>query len=71
MNQSYGCKFCILPEESLEKRPLAQSFDASSGPSFIAKYNFERAEKLAAIFTNTNIFKENMNVKNLRHPLIA
>ena len=47
-NLSNGSKFCTLPEQAWGKQSVSKNLGMSSGPSFIAKYNCGRAEKLFA-----------------------
>ena len=49
-NQSNGSKLCTRPGQMLGKKRVSQNLCICSGPSFIAKYSYEREEKLFANF---------------------
>ena len=49
-NQLNGSRICTGPGQMSGKQSVCQNFSICSGPSFIAKYNYGREEKLFADF---------------------
>ena len=70
-NQLNGSKICTRPREMLGKQRVSQNVCFCSGPSFLAKYSYEKEEKLFANFLTGYSFKGRRNLKNLRHSLVA